>query len=54
LCQTQSFDPVEHYKVLVARHDAPQLKPPFNEAARKQAGFSDAELTYLRGLPPRG
>jgi uncharacterized ferritin-like protein (DUF455 family) len=54
LCQTQSFDPVEHYKVLVARHDAPQLKPPFNEAARKQAGFSDAELTYLLGLPPRG
>ncbi len=54
LCQTQSFDPVEHYKVLVSRHDAPQLKPPFNEAARKQAGFSDTELTYLLGLPPRG
>lgn len=54
LCQTHGLDPVEHYKVLVARHDAPQLKPPFNEAARKQAGFSDTELLYLLGLPPRG
>ena len=54
LCEGQSLDPVAQYEILVARYDAPQLKPPFNEAARKQAGFSDTELTYLLGRPPRG
>ena len=49
LCAQQRLDPVAHYRDLVARHDAPRLKAPFNEAARKKAGFSDAELSFLLG-----
>ena len=47
LCQRQGLDPIEHYDVLAARHAAPRLYPPFNEAARRQAGFADAELRRL-------
>ena len=54
LCESAGLDPVAHYQVLVERHDAPQLKPPFNEMARKKAGFTEIELNYLMGLPPRG
>ena len=49
LCAQQGLDPVAHYRVLVRRHEAPRLKPPFNEAARKQAGFTSEELGYLLG-----
>ncbi|WP_298925009.1 ferritin-like domain-containing protein [uncultured Ramlibacter sp.] len=49
LCGHEGLDPVAHYGVLVERHDAPKLHPPFNEAARKQAGFTDAELAMLTG-----
>lgn len=35
--------------LLVERCAAP-LKPPFDEAARKQAGFAQAELDYLLGI----
>ncbi len=49
LCERQGLDPVAHYGVLVARHSAPRLRPPFNEAARRQAGFSEQELAYLLG-----
>ena len=47
LCQRQGLDPIEHYDVLAARHAAPRLYPPFNEAARRQAGFAEAELRRL-------
>ncbi len=47
LCEQQGLDAVTHYKQLVEQYAAPRLKPPFNEAARKQAGFSQAELDYL-------
>lgn len=50
LCARDGLDPIEHYRVLVARHDAPRLKAPFNEAARKKAGFSDVELSFLLGV----
>jgi uncharacterized ferritin-like protein (DUF455 family) len=49
LCERNGLDPVAHYGVLVERYDAPKLYPPFNEAARKQAGFSDEELAWLLG-----
>ena len=29
------------------RHEAPRLYPPFNNEARKRAGFSDDELAWL-------
>ena len=50
LCERDGLDAVPHYGVLVERYAAPRLKPPFNEAARKQAGFSQAELDYLLGM----
>ena len=49
LCERQGLEPVAHYRVLVRRHEAPRLRPPFNEVARKAAGFSQQELDYLLG-----
>ena len=49
LCAREGLDPVAHYGVLVERHQAPRLHPPFNEKARKRAGFSDEELAWLLG-----
>ncbi len=49
LCQQQGLDPVRHYQTLAERHKAPRLKPPFNHAARRKAGFSDQELDDLLG-----
>jgi uncharacterized ferritin-like protein (DUF455 family) len=51
LCERDGLDPVAHYDVLVQRHAAPRLKPPFNTAARRAAGFSDAELAWLEQAP---
>jgi uncharacterized ferritin-like protein (DUF455 family) len=51
LCEQEELDPVAHYRTLARLHNAPRLKPPFNEAARVAAGFSAAELAFLNGLP---
>ncbi len=48
LCARDGLDPESHYGELVRRYEAPRLKPPFNEAARRQAGFSEAELLWLQ------
>jgi uncharacterized ferritin-like protein (DUF455 family) len=47
LCQQQGLEPVAHYRLLAKRHAAPRLRPPFNDEARRQAGFSEVELAYL-------
>jgi uncharacterized ferritin-like protein (DUF455 family) len=47
LCRERGLDPVAAYAMLAARHDAPRLRPPFNRAARLQAGFDDVELAVL-------
>ncbi len=47
LCERQGLDPVAHYPVLAAQYRAPRLHPPFNEAARREAGFSDEEIAWL-------
>lgn len=49
LCERDALDPVAHYAQLLQRFHAPRLRPPFNEAARRAAGFSEVELDYLRG-----
>ena len=49
LCEQRGLDPVSLYGELVQRYDAPKLRPPFNEEARKRAGFTEAELSYLLG-----
>jgi uncharacterized ferritin-like protein (DUF455 family) len=48
LCARDGLDPLAHYAQLVARHDAPRLRPPFNVDARRAAGFGDDELALLR------
>jgi uncharacterized ferritin-like protein (DUF455 family) len=48
LCARDGWDPIGHYADLTRLHDAPRLHPPFNEDARKRAGFTPAELEHLR------
>ena len=47
LCRRDGLDSESIYPRLVARYAAPQLRPPFNLAARRAAGFSQAELDAL-------
>jgi len=47
LCERAGLDPEPLYPQLVARYEAPRLKPPFNHEARARAGFSDEELRLL-------
>jgi uncharacterized ferritin-like protein (DUF455 family) len=47
LCQRDGLDAEALYPQLVARYAAPRLRPPFNLAARRAAGFSEAELDAL-------
>ncbi len=49
LCEQRGLDPVALYGELVNQYDAPHLRPPFNEEARKRAGFTDVEIGYLLG-----
>jgi uncharacterized ferritin-like protein (DUF455 family) len=51
LCERDGLDPVVHYGALAERHHAPRLRPPFNHAARRAAGFSEAELAALEQRP---
>lgn len=47
LCSERGLDPISTYAELIAQYDAPKLRPPFNMAARRLAGFEDAELAAL-------
>jgi uncharacterized ferritin-like protein (DUF455 family) len=47
LCEGKGLDPVAHYRVLARRYEAPRLHPPFNEKARREAGFSSEELASM-------
>jgi len=47
LCAQRSLDPVGTYADLALRHAAPRPRGPFNLAARRAAGFSEAELERL-------
>lgn len=48
LCAREGLAPEQHYRILIERHAAPRLKPPFNLPARLAAGFSEAELDQLQ------
>jgi uncharacterized ferritin-like protein (DUF455 family) len=50
LCAARGLDALALYPQLVTQYDAPRMRPPFNEAARKAAGFTDAEMAYLLGM----
>ncbi|MGB4116144.1 MAG: ferritin-like domain-containing protein [Polaromonas sp.] len=47
LCTQRGLDSVAHYAVLAQQYDAPRIKGPLNLAARRKAGFEDAELALL-------
>jgi uncharacterized ferritin-like protein (DUF455 family) len=47
LCRQQGLDPLAHYAHLAQRYEAPRPRPPINAAARRAAGFSEAELLWL-------
>ena len=48
LCSRRGLDPVATYRDLADLHRAPRLRGPFNLAARRQAGFDEAELAALQ------
>jgi uncharacterized ferritin-like protein (DUF455 family) len=50
LCAERGLDPVSTYAELIAQYDAPKLRPPFNMAARRLAGFEQKELDALDSL----
>jgi len=56
LCEQQGLEPRAHYRALARQHNAPRLKPPFNDSARRAAGFTETELTDLHhaGAPTVG
>ncbi len=47
LCQQRKLDPIITFESLRQQYSAPKLRPPFNLEARRQAGFSEAELALL-------
>jgi len=47
LCERDGHDPLAHYARLAAQYGAPRLRPPFNLQARRDAGFSAAEIAAL-------
>lgn len=50
LCVARGLEPEVTFRQLLVDYDAPPLKPPFNLAARRAAGFSEPELDWLSGL----
>ena len=48
LCEREGLSPETHYAVLVRQYEAPRLKPPFNDEARRRAGFTETELQWLQ------
>ena len=47
LCAQQGLEPLEAFERLRQLHQGPRLKGPFNFEARRQAGFTEAELQAL-------
>jgi uncharacterized ferritin-like protein (DUF455 family) len=47
LCERDGLDPLALYSELVTRYGAPRLRPPFNNEARRAAGFTEEELKRL-------
>ncbi len=50
LCEARGLEPEATFRQLLVDYDAPPLKPPFNLAARRAAGFSEPELNWLKTL----
>jgi uncharacterized ferritin-like protein (DUF455 family) len=50
LCAARGLEPEPTFLQLLVDYNAPPLKPPFNMAARRAAGFSERELAWLDRL----
>ncbi len=48
LCRDRKVEPIPTFKLLCTVYNAPHLRGPFNIQARKQAGFTDAEIDFLQ------
>lgn len=53
-CQRDGRDPIAAYAQLAERYAAPKLKPPFNQEARRRAGFTAEEMAWLQGCEEAG
>lgn len=49
LCEQQDIAPVPTYMRLTEQHQAPVIRAPINVEARRQAGFTEAELIAICG-----
>ncbi|MDH5357027.1 MAG: ferritin-like domain-containing protein [Gammaproteobacteria bacterium] len=49
LCEQRKVNPLETFKDLLDTYFAGELRGPFHTQARKQAGFTDAEMALLEG-----
>ena len=49
LCEQRNVDPLATFKDLLNNYFAGELRGPFHTEARKQAGFTDAEMALLEG-----
>jgi len=47
LCAKEGLSPISAYRDLARKYCAPKLRGPFNLEARRQAGFSEEELSLL-------
>ena len=50
LCAARGLEAAATFRQLLVDYDAPPLRPPFNLAARRKAGFSESDLDWLSGL----
>ena len=50
LCQRDGRDATAFHESVAALYGAPRLKPPFNLAARRQAGFTQKEIDALAAV----
>jgi uncharacterized ferritin-like protein (DUF455 family) len=48
LCAERNCEPIATFEALCQQYRAPKLKPPFNLEARRSAGFSEAELAFIK------
>jgi uncharacterized ferritin-like protein (DUF455 family) len=54
LCVRDGLDSASFHRQAAQKHGGPALKPPFNLAARKLAGFTQQELDALPTVSPHG
>ncbi len=47
LCARAGLDPLAHYALLARQYAAPRPRAPFNEVARRAAGFTEEEILAL-------